>query len=119
MFSSCSCYPALCCFEVSGLKGAYSGTGEHKGNKLSGDSLFTIWGAHLRGALVAQTGKESACNAGDPGSIPGRGRSPGVGNGNPFQYSWLENPHGQRSLALYSPWGRKEVDKTERLTSLI
>ena len=37
-------------------------------------------------------GKESACNAGDPGSIPGSGRSPGGGNGNPIQYSCLENP---------------------------
>ena len=37
-------------------------------------------------------GKESACNAGDPGSIPGSGRSPADGNGNPLQYSCLENP---------------------------
>ena len=37
-------------------------------------------------------GKESALNAGDPGSIPGSGRSPGEGNGNPLQYSCLENP---------------------------
>ena len=37
-------------------------------------------------------GKASACNAGDPGSIPGLGRSPGEGNGNPLQYSCLENP---------------------------
>ena len=37
-------------------------------------------------------GKESACNAGDPGSIPGWGKSPRVGNGNPLQYSCLENP---------------------------
>ena len=36
-------------------------------------------------------GKESACNAGDPGLIPGSGRSPGEGNGNPLQYSCLEN----------------------------
>ena len=36
--------------------------------------------------------KESASNAGDPGLIPGSGRSPGEGNGNPFQYSYLENP---------------------------
>ena len=35
-------------------------------------------------------GKESPCNAGDPGSIPGLGRSPGDGNGNPLQYSYLE-----------------------------
>ena len=37
-------------------------------------------------------GKESACNAGDPGSIPGLGRSPGEGNGNPLQYSCLKIP---------------------------
>ena len=36
--------------------------------------------------------KESACNVGDLGSIPGLGRSPGEGNGNPLQYSCLENP---------------------------
>ena len=40
----------------------------------------------------------SACNAGDPGLIPGLGRSPGEGNGNPLQYSCLEKSHGQRSL---------------------
>ena len=44
-------------------------------------------------------GKESACNVGHLGSIPGLGRSPGGGNGNPLQYSCLENPYGQRSLA--------------------
>ena len=85
--------------------------------------------------------KESACDAGDPASIPGSGRSlgegidyplqyilglpwwlrwlrihlqcrrhglgrsPGGGHDNPLQYSCLENPHGQRSLADYSPWG--------------
>ena len=37
-------------------------------------------------------GKESACNVEDQGSIPGSGRSPGEGNGNPLQYSCLENP---------------------------
>ena len=37
-------------------------------------------------------GKESACNVGDLGSIPGLGRSPGGGHGNPFQYSCLGNP---------------------------
>ena len=37
-------------------------------------------------------GKESACNAGDPGLIPGSGRTSGAGNGNPLQYSCLENP---------------------------
>ena len=42
--------------------------------------------------FVAQRLKASACNAGDLGSIPGSGRSPGEGNGNPLQYSCLENP---------------------------
>ena len=47
---------------------------------------------------------ESACNAGDLGSIPGLGRSPGEGKGYPLQYSGLENH------VLYSPWGLKESD---------
>ena len=54
--------------------------------------------------------KESACNAGDLGLIPGLGRSPGEGYDNPLQDSCLENSHGQRSLVGYSPWGRKELD---------
>ena len=62
-------------------------------------------------------GKKSTCNAGDLGSIPGSGRSPGRGHGNSLQYSCLENPHGQRSLAHYSPWGRKESDTTEQLST--
>ena len=41
--------------------------------------------------LGGSDGEESACNAGNPGSIPGLGRSPGEGNGNPLQYSCLEN----------------------------
>ena len=49
----------------------------------------------------------------DVGLIPELGRSPGVGSGNPVWYTCLENPHGQRSLACYSPWGRKESDTTE------
>ena len=40
----------------------------------------------------SSVGKESACNTGDPGAIPGSGRSPGEGNGNPLQYSCSENP---------------------------
>ena len=61
------------------------------------------------GAVV----KNPPANAGDVRSIPGWGRSPGEGNGNPIQYSCLENPHGQRSLAGYSTWGSKESDSTE------
>ena len=47
------------------------------------------------------------------GSIPESGRSPGEGNGNPLQYSCLENPHGQKSLVGYSPQGFKESYTTE------
>ena len=43
-------------------------------------------------------GKASAYNAGDPGSIPGSGRSPGEGNGNPIQYSFLENPRNEQRV---------------------
>ena len=66
-----------------------------------------------KGFLGCSDGKESACNAGDVGSIFGLGRFPGGGHGNPLQYSCLENPHGH-SLAGYSPWGRKESDTTDR-----
>ena len=46
--------------------------------------------------------KASACNAGDLGSVPGLGRSPGEGNGNPFQYSCLENPMDRGASRLQS-----------------
>ena len=62
-------------------------------------------------------GKESACSAEDLDLIPGLGRSPGEGNDNSLQYSCLENPRGQRSLASYSPRGCKESDMTERLST--
>ena len=54
-------------------------------------------------------GKESAHNVGDLGSIPGLGRSPGEGKGNPFQYSGLEN-----SMDYIVHGGLKELDTTER-----
>ena len=51
-----------------------------------------------RGFPGRSESKESTCNTGDLGSILGLGRSPGGGDGNPLQYSYLENPHGQRRL---------------------
>ena len=60
---------------------------------------------------------KNAYSAGDLGLIPGLGRSLGGEHGNPLQYSFLENPHGQRSLAGYCPWGCKESDTTERLST--
>ena len=58
-------------------------------------------------------GQESACNAGDLGSISVSGRFPGERNGNSLQYSCLEKSHRQRSLLGYSPRGLKESNKTE------
>ena len=92
----------------------------------------------------SSVGKESACNAGDPGSIPGSGSSPGEGIGCPLQYSWaslmaqlVKNPPTMREtwvrslgqedplergkathssiLACRIPWDRKELDTTEQL----
>ena len=54
--------------------------------------------------------KNPPANAGDVGLIPGSGRSPGEGNGNPLQYSCLENLM-DRNVAGYSPWGRRRVRK--------
>ena len=58
--------------------------------------------------------KESACNARDPGSTPGSGRSPGEGHGNPLQYSCIENSMDRGPWqATYGPWGLKKLDTTE------
>ena len=62
--------------------------------------------------------KVSAYNAGDLGSICGSGRSPGEGNGNPLQYSCLENPMDRGAWWVAKSWGRKELDTTKRLHSL-
>ena len=63
--------------------------------------------------LVVKKPPAKAGDVRDMGSIPASGRSPGVGNGNPFQYSCLEEFHGQSSLAGYKPWAYKELDMTE------
>ena len=60
-------------------------------------------------------GKVSVYNAGDLGSIPGLGKFPGEGNGNPLQDYCLENPTDRGAWLGYSPWGHKESDTTERL----
>ena len=70
----------------------------------------TGWERRTQGFPGGSDGEESACSAGDLGSIPGLGRSPGEGNGSPLQYSCLENPMDSGA------WGCKELDMTERLT---
>ena len=74
--------------------------------------LSPLWG--IRGFPGGSDGKESACNAGDPGSIPGSGRR-----------NWQLTPvflpgesHGQRRLVGYSPWGHRESDTTEWVTHM-
>ena len=81
---------------------------------------------HILGLIHRVTGfpgdsnsKESAYNAGDLGSIPGSGRFPREGNGLTTSVFWPGEFHGWRSLAGYSPWDRKESDRTERLTRLL
>ena len=71
-------------------------------------AVLSSFTKHLLGGLV---GKESSCNAGDLGSIPGSGKSPGEGNGTPV---FLPGKfHG-----LHSPWGHKESDTTGQLTHI-
>ena len=67
--------------------------------------LFNYYCFFFKDFSHCSDGKESSCNVGDLSSIPELGRSPKEENRYPFQYSGLGNPHGQRSLAGYSPWG--------------
>ena len=67
-------------------------------------------------SLVGSDGEDSTYNAGNPGLIPGSGRSPGEGNGNALPVFLPGEFHGQRSLADDSPWGPKESKMTEQLT---
>ena len=70
--------------------------------------------------LIGSDGKVPAlpCNVGDPGSIPGSGRSPGERKWQPTPVFLPGKLCGQRSLVGYSPWGGKESDTTEQLHSL-
>ena len=76
-----------------------------------GKQIFAECIRHIQGFPCDSDGKESACNAGYPGSISGSGRPPGEGNGNPLQYSCLENP--MDGGAWWATWGHKKSDTTE------
>ena len=69
---------------------------------------------HMMGFPGGSESKESACNAGDMDLVPELGRSPGGRHGSPLQYSCLENPHGQRSLAVHEA---TESDTNEQLST--
>ena len=73
-------------------------------------SFIHIYLSSLQGFPCGSAGKESACNVGDLGSIPGFRRSLGEGKGCPLHYSGLENS------IIYNSWGRKVLDTTERLS---
>ena len=79
---------------------------------LSWKTVDLGWFRVPKGFPGGSDSKKSGCNSGDLGSVPGLGRSPGGGHGNPLQYSCLENPHGQKSLASW-----KESDVTEQLST--
>ena len=66
---------------------------------------------------IAQLVKESTCSARDPDSIPRLGGPPGEGNAYPLRYSGLGSPYRQSNLEGYSPWGHKESNRTERLST--
>ena len=83
---------------------------------LPSDSISPHHNKGFPGGSVVKNLPANAGDLGDMGSIPGLGRSPGGGHGDPLQYSCLEIPHGQRSLVGYSPWGHKESDMTEQLS---
>ena len=70
-------------------------------------------GTGFPGGTVVKNLPANAGDAGDMGSFPGSGRSPGGGHGNPLQYSCLENPM-YRAWWATIPWGGKELDMTER-----
>ena len=72
-----------------------------------------LWASQV--ALMVKTRPATAGSIRDPGSIPGWGRSPGGGNGNPLRYSCLENPMDRGAWWLHSPQGHKELDMTEAM----
>ena len=107
-----TCYYMGSCISV--LWGINTGGGRvllrtrsYSASCLSGHLHTLVVDSTANDLIGGSVGKESACDVGELGLIPGLGRSPGGGHGNPRQCPCLENPHGQRSLAGYSPWGHK------------
>ena len=73
------------------------------------EGILTSIYCYFGGIPGSSDGKESTCSVRDLDLIPGLGRSPGEGNGNPLQYSCLENPHGQKSLGGLQSMGSQKV----------
>ena len=85
----------------------HKNNGRHK--QVGTNTSDLIQQLNCMGFPGSSDGKESTCNAGDLGLIPGSRRSPGEKNGNPLQYSCLQNP-------MNTPWGHLELNTTEQLT---
>ena len=86
-------------------------TSAHSSSLVLMDQYFSLESGlnQLLGFPGGSGGKESACNVGDLGSIPGLGRTPGGGHGNLLQYSCLEKPYGQQSLEVLQSVGSQRV----------
>ena len=104
-------------FQCSGLENSMDCTSMVSQRIRHNSETFTSLQAHVWASLVAQMIKNLPAVwetwLWSLGLIPGLGSSPGGGQGNPLQYSCLENPHGQRSLGGYSPRGHKQWNTTE------
>ena len=88
----------------------------HTGGLLGIRHATSFYGASQM-VLMVKNPPANTRDVKDVGSIPGLGRCPGGGHGNTLQYSCLENPQGQRRLAHYSPYGPKELNTSERLST--
>ena len=92
-----------------GIKSTFPAASASAGRFLTTEQAY-------RGFPGGSDGQESACNAGDPGSIPASGRCHGEGNSNPPPVFLHGKSHGQRSLAGHSSWGCKELGMIDQLT---
>ena len=93
-------------FDLLAVQGILKSLLQHHSSKVS-----ILWLSSFWDFPCSSVGKDSACSAGDLGSIPGSGRSPGEGNGNPLQYSCLENPMEEEPGRLQF-MGSQESDMT-------
>ena len=100
------------------LPGGDAGLAQTPKDANPGCAAFSL--PHIsQGFAGGSDGKGSACSVVYLVSIPVLGRSPRGGHGYPLQYSYLENLHGQRSLAGHSPWGGKESDTNKGLSTRV
>ena len=106
-------------FDLLEVQGTLKSLLQHHSSKVSILQHSTFFMVQLLQSCVSQVVlvvKNLPANTGELRAmdlIPGPERSPGRRHGNPLQYCHLKNPHGQRSLTGYSPWGLKELDMTE------